>query len=229
MSLKTVLSRVLSKRSEPAYVPERYWEQRHQEFRDSFKAVAHMCLEENTNAEQYDVKRSHVENMIRRFVPEPAGRTLLDAGCGIGLLTPFYAEMGFQVTAVDISPTALERARATGAQADFLVSALSALSLQRRFDVIVAVDVLLHIVEEREWRLSLASLAGHLAPRGVLIILDWLPGPVPLEANYFAARSLGQCAGAFESIGLEITDHEQFVLEHEGATKDLLAVQHRQD
>lgn len=39
------------------------------------------------------------------------GRTVVDFGCGTGLLAAHLAKRGFQVTAVDVSPVSLERAR----------------------------------------------------------------------------------------------------------------------
>ena len=52
---------------------------------------------------------------------------------------------------------------------------------------------------------------------------------MPVEADYFAARSIEQYTAALRSLGLAIVAHEQFALEHEGAAKDLLAVQHQPD
>ncbi|MFI0775589.1 class I SAM-dependent methyltransferase [Streptomyces sp. NPDC021212] len=51
---------------------------------------------------------------IAGLAPGPAGRAL-DVGCGEGADALWLARHGWQVTALDISPTALERAAATAA------------------------------------------------------------------------------------------------------------------
>lgn len=43
--------------------------------------------------------------------PDPSGRTLIDIGAGEGRDAVFFAERGFEVTAVDVSPAGLEKAQ----------------------------------------------------------------------------------------------------------------------
>jgi SAM-dependent methyltransferase len=52
------------------------------------------------------------EELVRLIEQKKVPRgTVLDIGCGTGANAVFLAERGFDVTAVDISPTAVERAR----------------------------------------------------------------------------------------------------------------------
>lgn len=224
MLLRALGRHVLRRRGSRKFAPARYWETRHQTHQASLKAVGHVKLTDGQSAEQYEIKRSRLIDMIRRHCPETTGRSLLDAGCGIGLLSGAFVEQGFDVVGIDFSETAIERARAGGIRAQFSVSTLSGLNLDQQFDVITAVDVLLHIVDRREWHATLNALRDHLKPEGVLIILDWLDARVRRLQPHLRARSKRRYARALARVGLHIVEHERFRLEHEGSTKDLLAI-----
>ncbi|MCZ8521826.1 MULTISPECIES: class I SAM-dependent methyltransferase [Paenibacillus] len=58
--------------------------------------------------------RRHLLKFVRNFAGEPAGRTLLDVGCGPGLGVRRYAAMGFRAGGVDLSPAMVEAAQASG-------------------------------------------------------------------------------------------------------------------
>lgn len=224
MPLRAVGRHFLRRRCSRKFAPEQYWDTRHQTHQASLKAVGHVKLTDRQSAEQYEVKRSRLMDMIRRHCPETTSRSLLDAGCGIGLLTGAFVEQGFDVVGVDFSETAIERARAGGIRAQFSVSTLAGLNLDQQFDVITAVDVLLHVVDRREWHATLDALRRHLKPEGVLIILDWLDARVRRVQPHLRARSQRRYARALARASLHIVEHERFRLEHEGSTKDLLAV-----
>ncbi|MBS3822070.1 MAG: class I SAM-dependent methyltransferase, partial [Phycisphaerae bacterium] len=63
------------------------------------------------------------KNDVRRLLrPASAGQTLLDIGCGTGHWSSFFAEMGCQVTGVDIAPEMIEVARAKVPECSFQVA-----------------------------------------------------------------------------------------------------------
>ncbi len=81
--------------------------------------------------------------------PLSKGAKMLDAGCGSGEFVEFIKELGFDVSGVDISKTAVEKARARCPGTPFWVK-----SLEDRlpfkddeFDVVWATEVLEHIFE----------------------------------------------------------------------------------
>ena len=50
------------------------------------------------------------KQLLERHLPLPAGAKVLDAGCGNGFLSILLAQMGWQVTALDQSRTAIQKA-----------------------------------------------------------------------------------------------------------------------
>ncbi len=65
------------------------------------------------------------------------GMELLDVGCGLGYQADLIAKQGFAVTATDISPAAIRRARIHFPEVRFLVDDITRSRLNRSFDLTV--------------------------------------------------------------------------------------------
>lgn len=224
MTVAATFRQILKFHEEKGFAPRDYWEERHHAHLGSLKSVGHRMLTDEQNADQYALKRERITDLIGRCVGDGRGRSLLDAGCGIGMLTSAYIDLGFAVTGVDFSETAIREARATEVEADFVVSPLVLLDLGRRFDVITAIDVLLHVVNRREWSATIAALSRHLKPGGFLVVLDFFPDDDEGWPDHVRPRPLADYKAAFDRLNLRISEHEQFDLPYEDVTKDLIAV-----
>jgi len=116
--------------------------------------------------------------------PDLRGLTILDAGCGTGLLAVELAARGAEVTAVDLSPrlVALARERASGLalprQIEFRAGDMLDPALGR-FDRVVAMDSLIHYATADMVR----ALAG-LAARSEGAVLFTFPPRNPLLALF---------------------------------------------
>ncbi len=71
------------------------------------------------------------ERVIRRYAMPARGETVLDVGCGSGVLSDFLARQGATVIAIDSNPAAIEYARRTFARPglDFRLSTVDELGL----------------------------------------------------------------------------------------------------
>jgi len=96
----------------------------------------------------------------------------LDLGCGEGADAVWLAKQGWQVTAVDISGVALERAASHAAEAgvsiDFQRRDLSESFPEGSFDLISA--QFLHFWGEFDREKILRRAADHVAPGGILLV-----------------------------------------------------------
>jgi SAM-dependent methyltransferase len=111
-----------------------------------------------------------VQFTFRAFPPERrSGARALDLGCGTGAHSVFLAENGFSVTAVDISPVAVETTRrrlaAAGLKADLVVASIDEVDLAARsLDLVICSGVLDSTGPEIARR-ALELLSTAMAPR----------------------------------------------------------------
>lgn len=224
MTAASFFKQLVGSAASSTFAPDAYWEQRHRTFCTSHEAVGHIGLSAQANATQYATKRKLILDTIDRHLSVDRHTTLLDAGCGIGLLTQHFVEAGFRVVGADFCAGAIERAKADGGTAEFIVSPLSSLDLGRRFEVVVVADVLLHVVDDVEWRRTLAALTRHLSPHGIFVILDWFDEDTEGLGEHVRPRAIHRYHETLDELGYKVAEHTQFNLEHENATKDLLVV-----
>lgn len=76
----------------------------------------------------------------------PGAKTALDVGTGDGLLAADLRELVPQVTAIDLDPAVLDRARATRADVDWVVGDVMSTPLpEGRFDVVTSIATVHHL------------------------------------------------------------------------------------
>lgn len=79
--------------------------------------------------------------------------TVLDIGCGNGAITGRLAQVGYETTGIDFTPSGIDRARASHPQANYRVHNIDEPlpdDLRGRFDVVVAAEVVEHLFLPRE-------------------------------------------------------------------------------
>jgi 2-polyprenyl-6-hydroxyphenyl methylase/3-demethylubiquinone-9 3-methyltransferase len=100
------------------------------------------------------------------------GLTILDIGCGAGLLAEPLSRLGAVVTGLDPAPASIEIARAhaaaTGARVSYRVGAVEDLAAEgARFDAVLAMEVVEHVAGVPAF---VASAASVTAPGGVFAL-----------------------------------------------------------
>lgn len=100
------------------------------------------------------------------------GLTLLDIGCGGGLVAEPMVRLGFSVTGVDAGPEAIAVARvhaqAAGLAIDYQVATAESIAgTGRCFDAVLALEVIEHVADRDAFWRSVGSL---VAPGGVVIV-----------------------------------------------------------
>jgi 2-polyprenyl-3-methyl-5-hydroxy-6-metoxy-1,4-benzoquinol methylase len=147
---------------------------------------------------------------LKHWLTVPAGASVLDVGCGVGRWSRRLASSGARVTGIDLAPTMVEEARrrAEGAglseRCRFLVADLAELDLSERFEQILGVTVLQHILDAPRFERAVGRLAAHLAPGGRVVLLEAAPSrPVATcDSPTFLAREAAVYQAAFARAGL---------------------------
>ncbi len=143
----------------------------------------------NRDAETYDLTASHAASdpveaaawraALTRHLP-PAGASILDVGAGTGALALLAAELGYRVTALDLSAGMLEKAKAKaeekGLEIEFVVGS-SATPPAGPFDAVMERHVLWTtpdpIATLKAWR--------DVAPSGRLLLFEGVYGRDALQ------------------------------------------------
>jgi 2-polyprenyl-3-methyl-5-hydroxy-6-metoxy-1,4-benzoquinol methylase len=191
------------------YLPQAYWEDRAQRFaaeRDGLAAVCSYGMPEFYN---------RVIDWEQRLALHPwlrvrAATRVLDVGCGVGRWSRLLAGRGADVLGMDLSPTMISEARrrsaAQGLKCRFAVGDASRLQLGERFDLVLGVTVLQHILDAELLQSAIRSMAAHLAPGGRMVLLEAAParGVEKCNTSVFVARTRERYLELVRDCGLEI-------------------------
>lgn len=156
----------------------------------------------------------HLEQRLalRPWLDVKPGTRVLDVGCGVGRWSRLLAARGAIVTGIDLSPTmvaqAQQRAQAEGVagRCRFQVQDLANLDVGERFDLVLGVTVLQHILDPGALRAAVLRMTAHLQPGGRMILLEAAPSGVVdrCDSTVFQARQRDVYFDLFRECGLEL-------------------------
>ena len=178
---------------------EAYWIDRHEKLRGKTAAVGNIGSTEADNLQRYARKKRRIFELLRAIGPSDLlGISVLEGGCGVGLVCELFYALGADISGVDISPIAIIEARNRCPGGNFQTASLLDFRFQKKFDLTFCIDVLYHVVHEENWIAALANLAMHTKTGGRFVILDQFKeephSPAPhvqfrTKAMYHAALS----------------------------------------
>jgi len=124
----------------------------------------------NTECSNAEVNLSRLEELKPRLGLR-SGQRILELGCGTGQITGWLARnvAPGRVVAADFAPAMIEKARATGADAEFVVADIcTKIPEGGPFDMVVCFNAFPHFRNKPE---ALRHIVQGLAPRGILTVL----------------------------------------------------------
>jgi SAM-dependent methyltransferase len=156
------------------YDARTYWDRLHQE--GSLRSVGQSGLPVELNRHLYAIARRNVLRFIRRHgLVASRPRRVFEAGVGTGFWIPLWTSLGATtVDGCDLAPAAVERLR-TIHPGTFTAGDLSAAGVvpaDRSYDLVTAMNVLLHILDDDRFEAGLRNLAGAVAPGGSLLLAE---------------------------------------------------------
>jgi SAM-dependent methyltransferase len=165
----------------------RYWDDRHHSEGD-LRSGGHVGLDPFANEAFYLIRAAMLIRVIGDRASLSERLLALDAGCGKGYFSTALAKCGIQVDGIDTSPEAIAFCR-EHRPGRYVISSLSAWRSPFLYDVVYCVDVLFHILDDREWEASLRNLASLVRLGGRLVVADeWRDDRHP-AGNYIVHRA----------------------------------------
>ncbi len=125
----------------------------------------------------YQARLNALHRALQAHQIRLGGQHVLEVGCGTGFYTQecqrqkVASYVGVDITAVSVQNLARWYPEFRFLQADI---ADEVFPLREQFDLVLAADVLFHIVDDNRFQQAIANLCCCLKPRGILILSDLL-------------------------------------------------------
>ncbi len=180
-----------------------YWIDRHQRLSDRLASVGDVRRTEDENTTLYAWKKREVFDVLRAIgLTDLRNLSLLDAGCGNGVVSELFWALGADVSGVDVSDDALRQAALRVPLGTFHRSPLMSFDLHREYDIVFCADVLYHVVDDADWKQALERLVRHTSPGGYLFVLEHLREREDWPARHVHHRTLPVYQQALGAMGL---------------------------
>lgn len=121
------------------------------------------------NSTLYDKKHDFVAEYgkgLLEFVPKNDGQTILDLGCGTGMLTVQLAGLCNKIVGVDSSQSMIEKAKEQFSNIEFMVCDALTLPFENEFDVVFS-NAVFHWISDHDTLLK--NIYKVLKPKGLLV------------------------------------------------------------
>lgn len=155
------------------------------------------------------IEKQYLDYLVQAL---PPGAAILDLGCGTGEpILRFLAGRGFALTGVDASAAMIAIARGRFPGTRFVVGDMRELTLDRKFDALIAWHSFFHLPHDHQ-RAMFAAFAHWLHPGGILVFTSgsaygetWSENGG--EALYHASLDTGEYRSLLERHGFTLLQH----------------------
>lgn len=185
-----------------------YWEERHRT-RSILQAGGDKGLSDPANRVFYALRAGKLLGLIGRKFNLLSPLQVLDAGCGKGLFSDLLSRGGYIVTGIESSKTAIEYCM-NNCSGEYFCSEIHGFTARNLFDVVYAIDVMFHILDDKVWEDSLANLCNMVITGGLLIITDAYLEERWIKGNYIVHRSGNEYSRVAQQFGLSFKDFHPY-------------------
>jgi SAM-dependent methyltransferase len=193
---------------------ERYWRSLvNPTSTDALELVGHPDMGRAFNQQAYKVRLASLDRALETIGVRPDW-SVFEAAYGVGFYLAGWHRRGQRrVTGVDLAPGAHAVATRAFPAYDLRVGDISSLSqwgdweaLRSSFDLVTAIDVVYHVIDDERARCAVLNLGRLVAPGGYLIVTDKFEGlsePVR-ESAIVTRRPLRWYSDVLAPVGLEV-------------------------
>ena len=180
------------KKPTDAFGTRLYWETRLRH-RPDLRGTGHRQFSVAYNAAMYQVATERLRAALASAKISLSGARILDVGAGLGYFVKQYTDWGAaHVTGLDITEISVRELRRAFPQHEFIQADISAddLVLPADYDLISAISVLFHILDDRKFERAVENMCVRVKPGGHLIWVDAFREPLFLTARHTRLRGL---------------------------------------
>jgi SAM-dependent methyltransferase len=171
---------------------KKYWEERLESHLD-LRGTGHRAFDLEYNRWLYQAQLDCLDGLIKRYDVGITGKQVLDIGSGTGFYISYLLQQGASpVFGVDVAEASIGHLREAYPEGQFFVCDISspALPFQGPFELISAISVLYHIVDDVRFGQALGSICALLSTGGYLLISDTFRSPALPQARHARFREL---------------------------------------
>lgn len=148
-----------------------YWQDRFSKYRDSIKGPGDEGLTEKENMEMYNQARKTFLEFCKTEKVSFTQSKILEIGPGTGFYTKILKNSGVKIyTGLDITDVAFGKLKKEYPTFKFIKRDITKSSPPERYDLVIMVDVIEHIVEEEKLKKAMDHIKKSLKPKGVFIL-----------------------------------------------------------
>lgn len=172
----------------------------------------------------YEAEAGAVVALAEQY--SPAGRTLLDVGCGTGAHLSHLATRYARVAGVDASAAMLDEARDAFPSIAFHEGDMRTFSLPETFDVVTCLfSAVGYMTTEPDLHAAVGNMAAHVAPGGVLLVEGWIT-PDAFLPDHASAHSAVSDDAAVARVMVSRRDGDVSIIDAQYVIATLEGIEH---
>jgi 2-polyprenyl-3-methyl-5-hydroxy-6-metoxy-1,4-benzoquinol methylase len=196
------------------YEASEFWNKRYK--RCDLTTSGHIDLPFDYNYWMYELKKNKVRKSVLRYLSpsQLAEARIMDLGCGTGIYVDMWKNQGVQqLVGLDISSVAVDLLNEKYKGYSFYTEDLADPALPSKYgaesyDVVTAIGVLVHILDDKAFSSALKNMVDMLADDGIIILVEYLRKGPAQEGSYMKVRSFPWYKQELKKVGLELLEQK---------------------
>ena len=153
------------------YDAEKYWKDRFSKYNLSLKGVGDEGLSEEENKKMYLEAAGVLMDLCKRESIDFQNVNVLEVGCGAGFYAQFFDDLGVKkYTGIDITDALFLELKRNFPRFKFIKKDVTSDRIKGKFDLIIMIDVIEHIVKESRLSSAMENIKDCLADNGIFMI-----------------------------------------------------------
>ncbi len=153
------------------YDAQKFWSERFKRYGTSLRAAGNVNLTEQENMKMYEKSGRTILDLFKNYGIVLKDKRVLEIGCGTGFYTKLVSEIGvLDYTGLDITDALFSKLRHQFPSYKFIRGDITSASLQERFDIVLMLNVIEHIVNEKKFTKALINVDNSLIKDGLFVV-----------------------------------------------------------